>query len=152
MDVAIYVLSPWTLEVLDMKGEKSKTAAKWGEALTKSGFTVIPNQLISYNQYAEEGARISPTEFYLLCQLLVHWWEASDRPFPSKASLSERTGLSTRQIQRTLGSLEEKGLILRIARFGRNSSGRMSNAYDLQPLVRRLQEFQRKSGTRSRNK
>lgn len=118
--------------------KKNSAIEKWGSSLASTGFTILPNQLLTYNSKAAENERISPSEFFVLCQLLLHWWSARDMPFPSKATISDRTGLSARQVQRTLGSLEKKGLLRRVARYGKNNAGRMSNAYDLSLLVQAL--------------
>jgi predicted transcriptional regulator len=118
--------------------KKNSAVEKWGSSLASTGFTILPNQLLTYNSKAAEEEKISPSEFFVLCQLLLHWWSARDMPFPSKSTISERTGLSSRQVQRTLGSLEKKGLLKRVARFGKANAGRMSNAYDLSSLVRTL--------------
>lgn len=121
-----------------MDRKKNSALEKWGSSLASTGFTILPNQLLTYNSKAAEKDKISPSEFFVLCQLLLHWWSARDMPFPSKATISERTGLSARQVQRTLGSLEKKGLLRRVARFGKANAGRMSNAYDLSLLVQAL--------------
>lgn len=142
----IFISTHWTLlsrgvmsyMALGMTKNLQASEKKWGANLAKAGFTILPNHLIAYNQFAEPEEQISATEFFVLTQILVHWWSPTEMPFPSKSTLSSRTGLSPRQVQRTLGQLEDKRLIRRIARFGSNNAGRMSNAYDLAPLVSRL--------------
>ena len=114
------------------------TQKKWGDGVAKGGFTILPNHLIAYNQFVDEAAQISPTEFVILCQILFHWWGESQMPFPSKQTLALRSGISSRQVQRTLMSLEKKGVITRVARYGANNRGRLSNVYDLSVLVEKV--------------
>lgn len=128
-----------------MTEEKKLTEQKWGTEAARAGFTIMPNHLIAYNQFVPESERLSASEFFVLAQILKHWWSEQDKPFPSKASISNRTGLSPRQIQRILGSLEAKGLVRRISRFSGSNSGRMSNAYDLRPLARKVAEIARRN-------
>ena len=81
---------------------------KWGQGVVDAGFTMVPNHLIAANGFLSVEERVSPTEMFLLLQLLSVWWNASDMPFPSKATLAKRLGLkSTRQVQRALGSLRK---------------------------------------------
>lgn len=114
---------------------------KWGSNLSKAGFTILPNHLIAFNQFVGDEYKLTPTEFFVLVQILLHWWAPADMPFPSKSTISARTGLSPRQVQRTLSQLEEKRLVRRVARYGESNFGRMSNAYDLGPLVSKLREI-----------
>lgn len=123
------------------------TQEKWGAVVAKAGFTIVPNHLVAYNQFVPDDEKLSATELYVLLQILLHWWGDAQMPFPSKTTLAVRTGLSPRQVQRVLGSLEEKELIRRVARFGDNNSGRMSNAFDLEPLVSKLKMLARQYPT-----
>ena len=59
-------------------------------------------------------------------------------PFPSMGTLAARCGVSARQIQRSITHLEKLELIKRITRARKGL--RASNAYDLSPLVARLNE------------
>lgn len=118
----------------------ARTQQKWGEAATAAGFTVLPNHLLSINQFVGDARQISPTEMVVLLQLLAAWWSADKMPFPSKATIGKRAGLSPRQVQRALSSLEAKEYLKRKARFGSNK-GRASNEYDVSgvaEVVRRL--------------
>jgi len=54
--------------------------------------------------------------------------------------LSERLGLSPRQVQRYLAELEAAGLVRRIERHATNG-GILSNEYDLSGLVERLKKI-----------
>lgn len=107
---------------------------KWGEAAIGAGFTLLPNHFIGINEFVDEERQLSPTEMFVLLQLLSAWWAAERLPFPSKATVARRTGLSPRQIQRAMTALEQKGYVRRVERFN-EARGRMSNYYDLAGLV-----------------
>ena len=122
----------------------AKTEEKWGSGVVAGGFTIVPNHLVAINQYLPSARRISPTEMFVLLQILSAWWAADKLPFPSKATIAARTDLSERQVQRAISSLEKKGLLERIARFT-GGQGRKSNIYDLSRLVQLLKEYSDKS-------
>lgn len=107
---------------------------KWGSAAITAGFSILPNHLISLNQFLPEERRISPTEMLVVMQIISSWWSKERLPFPSKATLALRAGLSSRQVQRALTALEQKGYIERLTRYNR-SQARASNQYDLAGLV-----------------
>jgi len=96
--------------------------------------------------------QVSPTEMVVLLQILAAWWSVDRLPFPSKSTIGRRAGLSPRQVQRALSSLEEKQFLARVARYSSNRA-RSSNEYDISGLVnlvRKLGEaypdaFKRKS-------
>jgi predicted transcriptional regulator len=118
----------------------ARTRAKWGDATIDAGFTILPNHLLAINQFLTVERQLTPTEMFVILQVLLAWWSADRLPFPSKAAIAGRTGLSTRQIQRALASLEEKGFLQRTARF-EGGRGRMTNLYDPNGLVKTVQEF-----------
>jgi len=107
---------------------------KWGSAAINAGFSILPNHFISINQFVQEEARITPTEMLVVLQIISSWWSKERLPFPSKATIAARAGLSPRQVQRALTALEQKGYIERLTRYNR-SQARASNQYDLSGLV-----------------
>ena len=113
---------------------------KWGSEVAKAGFTALPNHLLSINQFLPSNEQISPTEMLILLQVLSAWWSADKMPFPSKATIGKRAGLSPRQVQRALSSLEQKGLIRKLMRVHENRA-RASNAYDVTGLVRQVRNL-----------
>jgi DNA-binding transcriptional ArsR family regulator len=119
------------------KGKGSKSiAARWGGAVTKMGYCPVPALLLR----AQRRLGLNPSQLAVLLQIIEHWWDASRDPYPSKAELSDRLGISERQVQRYIRELEENGLLTRIAYFG-ESGGRENNRYDLSGLVKRLAEI-----------
>ena len=84
--------------------------------------------------------RIGPNELAVLIHLIDHWWQPDAMPWPSKKTLAERLGVSTKTVQRAIVVLEEEGLLLRKERYHK-AGGRTSNEYDLSPLVARLKDI-----------
>lgn len=112
--------------------------AKWGKPVAARGFAQIPNHLLLINQFLVEERRLSPTELMVLVEIVATWWRKDEMPFPSLRTLAVRAGISDRQAQRAVSSLEAAGLLKRV----RRTSGALiaSNAYDLRPLVKFLTE------------
>lgn len=141
VDVETY-MSP----VLDTGGARmarastARTNEKWGKAVVDAGFTILPNHLVAINQFLDKSRQLTPTEMFVLLQVLLAWWSADRLPFPSKAAISARTGLSPRQVQRALASLEKKEFLVRTARF-QTGRGRTTNAYDPGGLVAAVREM-----------
>lgn len=106
---------------------------KWGLPVAERGFAQVPNYLLLLNQFLDEDDRLGPAEMLLLVQLVGAWWKKDAPPFPSIRTLSLRTGVSPRQVQRAIKSLEEKGMLKSERRRVRGIIS--SNVYDLTPLV-----------------
>jgi DNA-binding transcriptional ArsR family regulator len=99
------------------------------EVNRKSGLCLIPSLLLR----SQQQLGLNPTQLLLLVQLCDLSDGPGQHPAPSKKTLSERLGLSERQIQRHLKELEGAGLISRIERLGPDG-GILANAYDLSGL------------------
>ena len=67
--------------------------------------------------------------------------ERERKPYPSKAVLAERLGLSPRQVQRHIADLETAGLVERVERRAPHG-GKLTNVYDLGGLVKRLKKLE----------
>lgn len=119
------------------KKNRRRAEDKFGAAVMKLGFTVIPNLLLQ----AQGRLKITPVQLTVLAQLFQHWWQADDDPFPSKETIARRLGKSERQTQRYLTQLEEAGLVRRVARY-KGHKGQTSNGYDLRGLVAKLAELE----------
>jgi len=117
----------------------SDVLEKWGKPVAERGFAQVPNYLLLLNSFLDPDRRLSPVEMLVLIQLVGTWWKKDTMPFPSMATLAARCGVSDRQIQRAVNQLVKVKLLGRTKR--RADSGiRVSNAYDLQPLVALLEE------------
>jgi DNA-binding MarR family transcriptional regulator len=93
----------------------------------------VPNYLLLINRFLDEDSRLSPVELLVLIELVGTWWKKSELPFPSIKTLATRCGVSERQMQRAIKSLERLGLLKRVKR--RDKGIIASNSYDLQPLA-----------------
>ncbi|MGS1076454.1 helix-turn-helix domain-containing protein [Burkholderia glumae] len=127
-----------TAKVVELHPEKAdqRSDKKWGKAVMKLGFCIIPSVLLR----AQQRLGLNPTQLAVLLQLADYWWSEDRKPYPSKQTLSERLGLSPRQIQRYIAELEAAGLLKRIERRATNG-GKLSNEYDLSGLVERLKKI-----------
>jgi len=116
-------------------GKKNAQASekKWGKAVMKLGFTIIPSLLLR----AQQRLGLNPTQLAILLQLADYWWDEERKPYPSKKALGDRLGLSPRTIQRHIAEMEGAGLVRRIERRAAHK-GKQSNMYDLTGLVERL--------------
>lgn len=123
--------------ILPAKATSSRVAdEKWGKEVMKVGFCLIPSLLLR----CQQRLGLNPTQLAVLLQLADFWWEASRKPYPSKQTLADRLGLSTRQVQRYMAELEQAGLLTRIVRSA-NDNSKLSNEYDLSGLVKKLNEL-----------
>jgi len=122
---------------LRSKGDALASEKKWGKAVMKLGFSILPSLIFR----AQQRLRLNPTQLVILLQLTDYWWDHGRKPFPSKATLSERVGLSPRHTQRLIAELETAGLVKRIERHAKHR-GKLSNEYDLSGLVARLKELE----------
>lgn len=109
---------------------------KWGKAVVKAGFTIVPSILLK----AQQRLGLSPAQLAILMHLCDMWWVADRPPFPNKSTLSQRLGIGERQIQRYLAELEGAGLVRREQRYA-SHGGKLSNTYHLDGLVERLQRL-----------
>jgi DNA-binding GntR family transcriptional regulator len=75
-----------------------------------------------------------------LLHLAGYWWKPDVNPFPSKETLANAIGVSSRTIQRRIADLEKANLVKRISRKG-SHKGNLTNAYDLSGLIREAEPF-----------
>jgi hypothetical protein len=112
----------------------NEASAKWSEPVMDHGFTIIPNLLLSQ----QHALGLSSLGCMLLLHLTTYWWKSDKNPFPSKATLALRMGVSSRQIQRYVAQLERGGFITRKAEPIRGKGGRTISSYDLSGLVEKM--------------
>lgn len=87
----------------------SAVYAKYGEA-SIAGFQAVPDLLLK-NQAA---LGLSPTDLVVLLNVLMHWWYPAQKPFPRSTTISNRMGVSSRTVQRSISELEKVGLLARV--------------------------------------
>jgi biotin operon repressor len=110
---------------------------KWGPAVMKLGYSMIPSMIF----WAQARLNLSPTQLVLLLHLADFWWDHDKMPFPSKAELATRMGLTERQIQRHMAQLEADGFIKRNPRY-HYKGGQQNNEYNLDGLVKKLKKLE----------
>lgn len=108
-------------------------SSKWGRGVAERGFAQIPNYLLNLNIYVSDEKKLSPVEMLVLLHLVASWWKKDEMPFLAMRTLADRLGISERQVQRAIKSMEEKGFFEK----KRNTIKGViaSNSYDLTPLV-----------------
>lgn len=112
-------------------------SSKWGDKVASRGFTQIPNYLVNLNLFVDAEERLSPVEMLILIQLVASWWKKDEMPFPSMSTMADRLGISERQVLRSIGVLEKKGLLKREKRKVKGIIA--ANVYNLKPLVSTLE-------------
>jgi len=128
------VRKPGTKSVDTNKKESEK---KWGTEVMALGYCIFPSILLQ----AQGRLGLSPQQMVVLLQLAEHWWKAEGKVFPSKDTIAERIGLSTKQVQRHVKVLEDLKLVKRNKRFS-EGRGQLSNEYDLSGLVAKLKALE----------
>jgi len=120
-----------------MDEKSTKMHEKWGQEALGMGWTAIPTTLI----FLQDQLKITPLGMNILLNLVAHWWDANEKPYPAQESLASRMGVSKRSIQRELNSLIGQGLISKKQSSTSHPKYRGRNSYDLAPLVKMLKEF-----------
>jgi len=115
----------------------SKIAQRWGsEVIDGIGFTAIPSIILE----RQEALGLEPVDLNIILQLVFHWRERQRLPFPSKATLAKRMGVSARTVQRRIAALEAIGFVQRRERKNRHG-GNDSNEYSLEGLIEKTKPF-----------
>ena len=123
---------------LTAKSDTRKASEKkFGKPVMDVGYCITPSMLMK----AQARLGLNPVQFNIIMQLLDQWWTAERRPWPTKALIAERMGMSPRQVQRQVAELEGAGLIKRIGRT-RPGKGKTSNEYDLTGLVEKMKTME----------
>ena len=121
----------------------SKVTDKWGDDVVgEFGFLAIPNLLL----YNISKLGINTTDSLVLIFLLSYWWDDEAVVFPSSASIAKRIGLARRTIDRSLDSLDKKGLIINMGKIA-NGRGATVRHFDLSPVKKRLDNILKEKRT-----
>ncbi len=125
-------------EIIPLRSAKVTKAseAKWSKAVLDLGFCLVPSLLLR----AQPRLKLKPIQLAVLMHLADYWWDVNRKPYPTKKTLGDRLGMSPRQVQRHMADLEQLGLLRRNERRAAHL-GKLSNEYDLSPLVARLKEL-----------
>jgi len=116
------------------KQDKTKIVQIWGEILDE-GFTSVPNILLRYRS----KIGLKPKHIMLIIDIMSYKWDAG-YPFPSYATLSQRSGVEERSVKRITQDLEELGLLVKTPRFDNDTGAQVTTVFDFRPLVTKLIE------------
>ena len=116
------------------KQDKTKIVQIWGEILDE-GFTSVPNILLRYRS----KIGLKPKHIMLIIDIMSYKWDAG-YPFPSYATLSQRSGVEERSVKRITQDLEELGLLVKTPRFDSDTGAQVTTVFDFRPLVKKLIE------------
>ncbi len=94
---------------------------------------MIPHALFVHQ--SELG--INNAELVTLLNILAHWFEAKNYPFPSANTLAKRMGTTQRTVERNLKNLLNKGLL------APDKNERGTKCYDPSGLVATLAAFRK---------
>lgn len=111
---------------------------RWGIDVVRDGYTLVPTRLIDINLYLTAKSKLRASEMMLVLIILSRWWEPERMPALSKSYIASRLGVSTRQVQRDIRRLEEKGVLARVA-SDEKSGG--STYFDIAPLLRMIRRI-----------
>ena len=114
------------------KTTASPILQRWRGAVTSAGtgFTAVPDILIK----SQGQLKLSSTEMVVLLNILAHWWQEDEWPYPRISTIGKRMGTSRRTVERAIRSLQAKGLV--IHRRSEFTVGRpAARRFDLSGLV-----------------
>lgn len=107
---------------------------KWGATIIGAGYTAVPDILLR-----RMGALgLKPMEMIVLLQILTYWWEADNKPYPSKKAIASAIGCSEKAVQKTITRLQKLAFVARIERR-RDADRSQTNIYDFAPLIQMLE-------------
>lgn len=109
---------------------------RWGSAVQSGqiGYTAVPNVLVR----SQARLGLTTTEMVVILNLLLHWWEPENWPYPRVSHISDRMGVSPRTVERALAALQTKGLVERMPSRSVDGGPRV-RPYNLSGLVEKLQ-------------
>lgn len=110
----------------------SAVRQRWRGAVTsaETGFTAVPDVLIR----SQGQLKLSSTEMVVLLNILLHWWREDEWPYPRVSAIGDRMGTSRRTVERSIRSLQEKGLVVH-RRSEAVGSGPAARRFDLSGLI-----------------
>lgn len=113
--------------------DKGRVQARFG-IIGDAGFQPLPDVLLFYQK--ELG--LKSEDLNVLLNVMVHWYWPERMPWPRVTTIAKRMGVSDRSVQRSLARLRKLDLL------GKTKNPNGKTAYDLRPLLLRLEPFARK--------
>lgn len=118
-------------------GGVPETLAKWGDA-ARAGYQTLPDVLFRY----QHRLGLNPAEMVVLMNVTLHWWEATNLPFPGSHAIANRMGITQRSVERHLAALQRKRFLTRLP-LPPGRYEKLVRRFDPSGLVQRLQELAR---------
>lgn len=117
---------------LDMKANEKK----WGKTLMQSGWTAFPSVIIE----KQHALGLTAMDINIILYLSTHWWEAERKPYPSKKTIAQALGVTSRTIQKRIAALEHAGFVTREFRK-HELKGNDTNIYHFDGLIEAATQF-----------
>ncbi|MCU7844677.1 MAG: helix-turn-helix domain-containing protein [Candidatus Thiodiazotropha sp. (ex Monitilora ramsayi)] len=109
---------------------------KWGKPLMDSGWTAFPSIILEKQQ----ALGLDSLDVNLILYLSTYWWEAENKPHPSKKTIADALGVTPRTVQRRIAGLEAAGFIRREYRTDKNK-GNNTNRYHFDGLIAEVEPY-----------
>jgi hypothetical protein len=110
--------------------EKKVNIEKYGQTLMDAGWTAVPSIIIE----RQKKLGLDATDLNIVLHLMNHWWQADNRPHPSKGRIADALGVDPRTVQRRIARMEADGLLKREPRAA-VGKGSQTNRYNLEGLI-----------------
>lgn len=112
-------------------GKAQKIAELWGRDVVAPGFAALPSIILE----KQSALGLEPIDINIIMQIVKHWRQKDNLPFPSKRRIADAIGIHPRTVQRRITSMVNAGFIRRVER--RNTmKGTMSTSYDFSGLIK----------------
>ena len=82
---------------------------KWGKPLMAAGWTAFPSIILE----KQHALGLSALDVNIILYLATYWWEAENKPHPSKKTIAQAIGVTPRTVQRRIADLEKAGFLRR---------------------------------------
>ena len=109
---------------------------KWSKPLMDSGWTAFPSIILE----KQHALGITALDINIILYLATYWWEAENKPHPTKSTIAQTLGVTPRTIQRRIAGLEAIGLIKREYRKDKDK-GNKSNKYHFDGLIKEMMPY-----------
>ncbi|MFT7773616.1 helix-turn-helix domain-containing protein [Roseateles sp.] len=126
-----------TIRPANVLSAEVQSEHKFGRSVMSHGFYLVPALLLR----GQARLKLTSTQMVVLLQLLDFWWTVDTTVHPSIKAIAERVGLTAKQVQRTIGALDQMGLITRVNRT-LPDRGKTSNQYKFDGLIAKLNELE----------
>lgn len=109
---------------------------KWGKKLMDAGWTAFPSIIVE----KQHALGLDPLDVNIILYLSTYWWESENKPHPSKKTIADAIGVTSRTVQRRIADLEKAGFITREYRPDKDK-GNKSNKYHFDGLIAAVEPF-----------